>query len=790
MPINIEKKLPELEAALKQYGGLPSTKQNASLRNNINYYFTKYAEHPSIKRLMYIYAHKKCYPLPNTRFGPKPEYYGDIITNADFDYINWHQNVSFEYIQYVLDLYGILPAEGTRPMKELHTAIDRYYEYANLLFSNEGKKLKSIVCKIIESGVNEQYIIDVYNTFQFVDDEVQDRIYKELIKHGACAIAYIAKIAIPGITLSSKFVYSYYYSKNNRNIYHRGKCALSDFDQYCSDYDTQILYVHYRDAYLCPVDNIRQNAKKYYRDWGKQPPLTTSEWIAYGEMHFFYIDTIHDYDMSTHTSYDVKYIEWHNTIIQKYLEKGLAYFRMRIYDQGYWKYLDYYLFLLENGYTLKDSKLLEYFEFPLASDDIVQEDEEVKLRVAKLQPDNIIDNKGVIYNKKHKTVVAFSIDLHSYKIIDGTTTISSGAFRFCPSLESLELPKSFNGNLWYSKLKKVIIPTGTKKHFEDKLSKYLQQFTYHPNGEKVDYSEVIIDGELISAPYCINYTIPDGIEKIAKNAFSGCTELHSVVIPGSVKHINESLFWCAYNLESVIIEEGVVDMWSHGMFGHCKALKNVQFPDSLKQVNEHMFEYCVSLERIALPNSIEHIYDNFFAGCPSLKEVHLPNNLRTLGSRIFYGCSSLKDLQLPDSLTEIGWSSFENSGIEKIEFPLSMRHIGNNAFYQCKHLKTIRLNEGLETIGDMSFEQCESLEEIVIPEGVKIIGREIFTGCWKLKNIYLPRTIEKMGHLFVRCANEEYIVENIYVPTECYNKYKEMLPYYSKFFVKYSKHSN
>ena len=142
MPINIEKKLPELEAALKQYGGLPSTKQNASLRNNINYYFTKYAEHPSIKRLMYIYAHKKCYPLPNTRFGPKPEYYGDIITNADFDYINWHQNVSFEYIQYVLDLYGILPAEGTRPMKELHMAIDRYYEYANLLFSNEGKKIK------------------------------------------------------------------------------------------------------------------------------------------------------------------------------------------------------------------------------------------------------------------------------------------------------------------------------------------------------------------------------------------------------------------------------------------------------------------------------------------------------------------------------------------------------------------------------------------------------------------------------------------------------------------------
>lgn len=785
-PIDIECKIPELEATLKQYGGLPSTKQNASLRNNINYYFTKYAEHPSIKRLMYIYAHRNCYPLPNTKLGPRPEYCGDIITNADFDYINWRQNVSFEYILHVLNLYGTLPAEGTKPMKELHTLIDRYYEYANLLVSDEGKKLKSIIYKLIESGVNEQYIIDVYNTFSFVDDEVQNRIYKELIKHGACAIAYIARIAIPGIILSSKFVYSYYYSKNNRNIYHRGKCALSNFDQYCSDNDTQILYVHYRDAYLCPVDDIRQNAKKYYRNWKEFPPQTTDEWIAYGEMHFFNIDNIHDYDMSTYTSYDVEFVEWHKTIIQKYIEKGCAYFRMRIYDQGFWKYLDYYLFLLEQGYTLKDSKLMEYFEFPLDSKDIVPEDEEVKLKVVKLQPDNIIDKNGVIYNKKLKEIVAFSTDLSSYKLIEGTTSIRSGAFRFCPSLESLELPKSFNGNLGYSKLKKVIIPTGTKTYFEDKLSKYLQQFTFYPNGEKVEYAEIVIDNELISAPYCIDYIVPNGIEKISKNAFNGCPELHSVVIPGSVKHINESLFWCAYNLETVIFEEGVEDMWSHGMFGNCKALKTVQFPNSLKQVYGYMFEKCDSLAQVVMPDSIERIYDNFFSDCPALKNVHLPNNLRSLGDRVFSRCSSLKNIKLPDSLAEIGWSAFQESGIENIEFPNSMRHIGNNAFCRCGNLKKVLLNEGLETIADRAFEHCESIEEIVIPEGVKMIGSEVFTGCWKLRNIYLPSTLEKIGHLFVRCMNEEYIVENIYVPAKCYDKYKEMLPYYSRYFVKYN----
>ena len=64
----------------------------------------------------------------------------------------------------------------------------------------------------------------------------------------------------------------------------------------------------------------------------------------------FYAHIIGEYNWS---------VDWSTTYIDKQMAKGLPYFR-HLCDSL--RYLDYYLYLLENGFILRDEKLLQYFD--------------------------------------------------------------------------------------------------------------------------------------------------------------------------------------------------------------------------------------------------------------------------------------------------------------------------------------------------------------------------------------------------------------------------------------------
>ena len=84
------------------------------------------------------------------------------------------------------------------------------------------------------------------------------------------------------------------------------------------------------------------------------------------------------------------------------------------------------------------------------------------------------------------------------------------------------------------------------------------------------------------------------------SAFSRCTGLTSIVIPGSVMEIGDSAFGC------------------------CKGLKSVMIEGKLKKIPEYAFSSCSSLESVTLPAGIGNIHLTAFDGCTALKTINVP----------------------------------------------------------------------------------------------------------------------------------------------------------------------
>lgn len=130
-----------------------------------------------------------------------------------------------------------------------------------------------------------------------------------------------------------------------------------------------------------------------------------------------------------------------------------------------------------------------------------------------VSPDNTAFDviEGVLYNKKEKSLVCYSVTLQgtSFEIPQGILTIGSNAFAD-------------------SNLESIIIP---------------------------DSVTVIGDDAFTSCCSLINIIIPDSVLCIGYNAFSYCSSLESVSIPSSVTYIGEGIFYGCNN-PKIVSSEG------------------------------------------------------------------------------------------------------------------------------------------------------------------------------------------------------------------------------------------
>ena len=250
----------------------------------------------------------------------------------------------------------------------------------------------------------------------------------------------------------------------------------------------------------------------------------------------------------------------------------------------------------------------------------------------------------------------------------------------------------------------------------------------------------------------LNYLVlPDGINNIGENAFSGCNCL----------------------VGSLIIPEGVKNIKSYAFSG-CSGLDGtLTLPSTLKTIGKSAFSGCSSLTgNLILPEELVAIEDNAFYNCDGFYgELHLPNSLKILGTMAFCDCYGLTgSLTIPQGITKINQSTFSqchfngnlylHDGITEIDedafslchftgelvLPKKIKSIGSGAFNYNKFSGTLHLPSSLLSIGVNAFANNSQLTGILeIPEKITSVKVGTFRGCSHIEGLILPANMETIN---------------------------------------------
>ncbi|MGI9243661.1 MAG: leucine-rich repeat domain-containing protein, partial [Verrucomicrobiales bacterium] len=277
-------------------------------------------------------------------------------------------------------------------------------------------------------------------------------------------------------------------------------------------------------------------------------------------------------------------------------------------------------------------------------------------------------------------------------------------------------------------------------------------------------------------------------------AFSGCTELTSVSIPGSVRRIRQAFVGCS-GLTEVFFAEGLTSIGS-GAFRGCTSLTKVSIPSSIIHISleephftggtEYAFTDCTQLAEILVaadnPNysSVDGVlFDaeiETLLSFPKGKagDYTVPEGVTTIRDSAFSGNTKLTSISLPSSVTNLrsGWQFFgysltsivvdpENTSFSSANgvlfnaemtnllrfpegkpgsyaIPEGVVNIDYGAFSDCSKLTSITLPSGLTRIRDGAFYNCSRLSKISIPSSVTSLGEGSFGNCSALESILIP----------------------------------------------------
>ena len=266
--------------------------------------------------------------------------------------------------------------------------------------------------------------------------------------------------------------------------------------------------------------------------------------------------------------------------------------------------------------------------------------------------------------------------------------------------------------------------------------------------------------------------LPDTVEYIDVNAFSGCEKLTRVRWSAGLRKINSGAF-DRTGLETLVLPEGVTFLGGNA-FGHAK-LKSVSLPSTVAKMtatNEksdaNPFAFCENLEEIYVAegnkayksdgNCVMRREDNtLVAGCKASK---IPSYTEHIGRFAFQG-AALESVALPEGVTSIEDYAFaHNDRLKEITLPQSLTSIGNDAFLWCAALESIALPDGVTSVGDKAFSTCVSLKELSLGAELLNAGYGLTEFCVALEKITVSENNESFsgeGNCLTRKADNTVI---------------------------------
>lgn len=92
--------------------------------------------------------------------------------------------------------------------------------------------------------------------------------------------------------------------------------------------------------------------------------------------------------------------------------------------------------------------------------------------------------------------------------------------------------------------------------------------------------------------------------------------------------------------------------------GHRTDIKRVILPPTVKRINNFAFNGCTGLTDVIISRGTEYIGRGAFQQCTALTALRLPEGMREIDATAFFGCEKLRELSVPESLEKIGNYAF------------------------------------------------------------------------------------------------------------------------------------
>lgn len=278
---------------------------------------------------------------------------------------------------------------------------------------------------------------------------------------------------------------------------------------------------------------------------------------------------------------------------------------------------------------------------------------------------------------------------------EGVTEIGNWAFRNNDYLESIHFPGTLEylGQTVIGMCPRLSSITGKYASSDNKaivvdgeiisVAPYeLYDYTI-PDGVHTIGSDLFWDNDNIR-----KIVVTEGVRNIKRGAFYGCENLAEVYIPSTIESIGYRILGHSFNLEKItgpfasddgrcLVKDDVLEAFAP------KGILNYVVPDNVKEIRASVFGSTWELESVILPEGLEIIDEDAFRICPNLSSVTIPSTVKSIGNssgglrELFYSCQSLTrlickavvppDLLVPLSMPEYAVIYVPEESLEQYE---------------------------------------------------------------------------------------------------------------------------
>ncbi|MBR2839050.1 MAG: leucine-rich repeat domain-containing protein, partial [Kiritimatiellae bacterium] len=251
-----------------------------------------------------------------------------------------------------------------------------------------------------------------------------------------------------------------------------------------------------------------------------------------------------------------------------------------------------------------------------------------------------------------------------------------------------------------------------------------------------------------------------GVRELVSYCFNNHPNLEDLVFEGdALEIIGEYAFHgCRFEEAPCFGEASKVKLIKGNAFNGCQNLGSVVVPNSVTNIGGSAFYNCYSLSNATIKANMDAITGDIFGGQTNWVSLAIVGNgatrvggfrdrtmqnvtlsgVRELSSSAFESCKSLRALEFADDgeLKNIAnWAFFTCTNLASVVVPPGVTNIGDSAFSLCSSLTNAAIGSGVATIGGGAFNNCKALERVEIPSSVTSVGSGVFSGCESIREV-------------------------------------------------------